>query len=598
MNGAWDAWISKICGRGASPYKPVRSPLPSSPDSGRRLAQSLSLLLFFWLLWQMRAAADAGPADWLPPDLWLRLDPLVAFAVPAAMRECIPSLLPGLGVALLAVPLGRIFCGWLCPFGATLDLARFLGAQRPQRRAPRAQDTSESAPGRPPPLPVAGEGPRPPRPHWGKYLVLAAILAAAALGVNATFAASPIPLITRFYATLVFPLVQLAGKEGLDLLRPVGDALHLNALAYAQVSVRRFEAIFFTLVFFGALFALERFRPRFWCRYLCPSGALLGLFSFRPLWRRRVSLCTDCGRCRQLCPTGAIDPSPSHTAHRECLACRRCEAVCPGVTRFSVSPAPPLAPPHDPPGLPGRRQFLQAGLAGAACAAGSLLGLDSLQQPAELGLIRPAALIRPPGAVPEEDFLRLCLRCGACMQACPSNGLQPVYFTAGIAGLFSPVLVPRRGPCEASCNACGRVCPSRALRKLPLEEKQRAKIGTALVLREKCLAWEQDKRCVVCQEVCPYGAVSLRSLPGREVSVPFVKAERCFGCGACECHCPVAGTAIAAEAEGALRLRAGSYVEAARAARLTLELVPKDAKDWLPGGEEVPEGALPPGFTE
>jgi hypothetical protein len=53
-----------------------------------------------------------------------------------------------------------------------------------------------------------------------------------------------------------------------------------------------------------------------------------------------------------------------------------------------------------------------------------------------------------------------------------------------------------------------------------------------------------------------------------------------------------------AEAAGALRLRQGSYIEAAREARLTLEPAPKDAKDLLPGGEEPPAGALPPGFSE
>jgi ferredoxin len=80
--------------------------------------------------------------------------------------------------------------------------------------------------------------------------------------------------------------------------------------------------------------------------------------------------------------------------------------------------------------------------------------------------------------------------------------------------------------------------------------------------------------------------------------VPLVRAERCYGCGACEYHCPVAHPAIIIEAEGALRLRKGSYIAAAREAQLTLELEPKDAKDLLPGGEELPEGALPPGFTE
>jgi MauM/NapG family ferredoxin protein len=295
---------------------------------------------------------------------------------------------------------------------------------------------------------------------------------------------------------------------------------------------------------------------------------------------------------------GAIDLEASNTAHRECIACRRCEAACAGVTRFSVLPAPQPAPPQKLPDLPGRRQLLRAGLAGAGCAAGSIWGLDSLQQPAAVGLIRQSALIRPPGAVPEEDFLRLCLRCGACMQACPSNGLQPTYFLAGLAGMFSPVLVPRRGPCEAPCNACGQVCPSRALRRLPLEEKQRAKIGAAVLLRERCLAWDQDRRCVVCQEVCPYGAISLRAVPGHKVPMPFVKTDRCCGCGACECHCPVESPAIVAAATGALRLGKGSYIEAAREARLTLELDPKDAQDLFPGGEALPEGALPPGFTE
>jgi ferredoxin len=184
------------------------------------------------------------------------------------------------------------------------------------------------------------------------------------------------------------------------------------------------------------------------------------------------------------------------------------------------------------------------------------------------------------------------------MQACPANALQPVYFMAGLAGMFTPVLTPRRGSCEASCNACNQVCPSRALRKLSLPEKQRAKIGTAVVQRHKCLAWEEDRRCVVCQEVCRYGAISLRPLQGHQAPVPYVKPDRCFGCGACECHCPVATAAVIVESTNALRLREGSYIEAAREAKLTLELVPKDAKDLMPGGEELPDDALPPGFTD
>jgi polyferredoxin len=555
---------------------------PRLLNAGRRLTQALSLLCFLFLLRLAESPDMLHPPLRPPPDLYLRLDPLAALALPPAARAFIPALLPGLGVLLAASALGRVFCGWFCPFGVTLDLARFLGKGRRPVHAPRRDE-------RPAPL------------RQGKYLLLAAVLGAAAIGVNAVFLASPIPLITRFYTAFIYPAVNFAGKEGLDLLRPLLTEFG-SPLAYAQPRIRHFDALFFILIFFGTLFILERFRPRFWCRYLCPAGALLGLFARKALWRRRVTRCVGCGRCRLHCPTGAIDATGTNTAHQECIACRRCEAACPGETRFSFRSAPRLLPPQALPALPERRRFLQAGLAGMGGALGALMDPDSPRHPAgKPAHAYQAALIRPPGAVPEEEFLRRCLRCGACMHVCPSNALQPVYFLAGAAGLFSPVLMPRRGACEADCNACGPVCPSRALRALPLEEKQKAKTGTAVVLRDGCLAWEHGKRCVVCQEVCPYGAIALRPVPGREASsppAPEVKAERCFGCGACEHHCPVASPAVVVEAAGALRLAEGSYVAAAGEAGLMLELTPKDAKNVLPGGEEAPEGALPPGFTE
>ena len=548
-------------------------------STGRRLAQGVSLLLFLGLL---RLTAEPGAverlAGGLPPDLYLRLDPLVALAVPAAAREWIPELWPGIALLSLSLVLGRIFCGYLCPFGITLDLARFLG------KGIRARRTKPTA------APAQSEGLSPPIWHRSKYFLLFALLAAAAVGVNAVFLASPLPLITRFYATFIYPAAQLAGREALDLARPLFAD---SPLAYMQLPLRRFEATFFILGLFGALFVLEQFRPRFWCRYLCPAGALLGIFSLKPLWRRRVTRCVGCGQCRRRCPMRAMDDTGSNTAHQECIVCRRCESICPTETRFSCRSAPSLLPPQGLPVLPGRRRLLQAGVAGAGCALGSMLGLDSLQRPAELGLIRPGGLIRPPGAVPEEEFLRRCLRCGECMQACPSNALQPVYLLGGVAGLFSPVILPRRGPCESGCNACGRVCPTRALRPLPLEEKQRAKVGTAFVLRQKCLAWEQGKRCVVCQEICPYGAVSLRPMSDHSAPPsPVIRAERCFGCCACEHHCPVESPAIVVEAAGALRLARCSYITAAREAQLTLELTAEESR------EELPENALPPGFTE
>jgi ferredoxin len=185
------------------------------------------------------------------------------------------------------------------------------------------------------------------------------------------------------------------------------------------------------------------------------------------------------------------------------------------------------------------------------------------------------------------------------MKACPLNSLQPVGLAIGITGLFTPKVVPRGGACEPLCNVCGHVCPTGAIRAISREDKIWAKIGTAQVLRQKCLAWEFGKRCLVCDETCPYDAVEFRQVPDIRVAVPFINENRCSGCGYCEFSCPVQGkAAIVVEPMEAIRIETGSYRKRAEAAGLSLRLQPK--KPGLPdppaGGEE--DSGLPPGFTE
>jgi len=182
------------------------------------------------------------------------------------------------------------------------------------------------------------------------------------------------------------------------------------------------------------------------------------------------------------------------------------------------------------------------------------------------------------------------------MKACPTNGLQPAWFSSGIAGMFSPALIPRKGACDPNCNACGHVCPTQAITKLPLEEKQAAKIGTAIIHEDDCIAWKENKRCVVCQELCPYGAVILTQ-KGREVPVPEISEGRCFGCGYCEQHCPVEPAAITIKPRNALRIHTTKYRTAAGKAGLSLTLQEKDDGAWLPDMPPLKEGDLPPGFT-
>ena len=199
------------------------------------------------------------------------------------------------------------------------------------------------------------------------------------------------------------------------------------------------------------------------------------------------------------------------------------------------------------------------------------------------------------------------------MRVCPSNGLQPAMFAsrANFGGKLSPVLVSRRGPCESDCNLCGMICPTGAIRGLSLVEKRWAKIGTAVVHHGRCLAWNNSKSCVVCQEVCPYGAVNILPRASAAVltggayadesqyPVPVINAAKCFGCGYCEQHCPTEVTSIIVEPLAALRLTTGSYEETGKERGLQLDLVDKSATpESLFPMEELPEGTLPPGFTD
>jgi ferredoxin len=133
-------------------------------------------------------------------------------------------------------------------------------------------------------------------------------------------------------------------------------------------------------------------------------------------------------------------------------------------------------------------------------------------------------VIRPPGALAEEEFLKRCIKCGQCMRVCPTNVIQPGGIDGGLENLWTPVLNNRIGSsgCQLNCVACGQVCPTSAIRPITLAEKLGEKeftdtgpikLGTAFIDRNRCLPWAMDKPCIVCEENCP---VSPKAIYTRE----------------------------------------------------------------------------------
>lgn len=570
----------------------------------RRAAQLGSLILFFCFL----AAAGKFPGT----DLFLRMDPALVAITAIAGRVIQWAFLPALLVLFSAPLFGRVFCGYICPMGTTIDLSDRLS--RILMLSPRGKSGSRDSgirrnDGRGRLLPVKTPNggvcqlvtlkrisPAPWLSPNLKIHILVILAGAALAGVSLVYWASPVALVTRFYGLVVYPVVLLASDHLLTAVQPIADRFDIRSLMFLDIEARRYAANFFVLFLFAAIFAAARISPRFWCRYLCPAGAILSLVSKRPLVRRQVSAaCNGCSKCARNCPMGAIDMvNPATARHADCIACLTCEQSCPQeAIRFSTEHRGN----EQLPASPDRRRLLFSGMSGAVFAAAGLTGLTAPE--GDEGAVRHSRLIRPPGALPEPEFLNACVRCGQCMAGCPTNTLQPVWFAAGPLGMFSPAVTPRQNFCDPRCTACGNACPTGAIRPLDPKERIWARIGTAVIDQNRCLAWEYKKSCMVCDEVCPFDAVAFEKRPELPFPVPRVDENRCAGCGYCERFCPVRNeAAIVVTPMNALRLIDRSFRETAESRGYRLRLGSKTSTYPDSGGYSPSPGGTAPGFDE
>ena len=308
--------------------------------------------------------------------------------------------------------IGRFFCGWVCPFGALHQFTGWLGLADEETCRARGDESV---------------------PPGASDQVLRAHRHALRGGGDFRFTAN--------------------GIAGPDSTAPsFVNLVVLTAIDGLGTAHRFYTGAWLIAAVFLAAVLLNLWIPRFYCRFVCPLGALFGLLTRWTPWRigKRQGECSGCELCEGNCE-GACDPF-GKIRTSECLLCMNCLVAC-RQAQMDYGTNRSAAGEIESPALT-RRGFLVAAHLGRRGGAGGPLEwlLDGNWN---------SNVVRPPGALAEEQFLERCLKCGQCMRACPTNVIQPATLEAGLEGIWTPVLNFRSGTsgCQLNCIACGNVCP-------------------------------------------------------------------------------------------------------------------------------------------
>ena len=258
---------------------------------------------------------------------------------------------------------------------------------------------------------------------------------------------------------------------------------------------------------------LTFFKGRFFCTNICPVGTVLGVmarFSKKQIYIDK-NKCVSCGLCALKCPSGCIDIKAGTVDNEMCVKCLKCLTICRlGAIRYGKPLRKEVA------FNPTRRNLIK-GISAGLLFAGAVKGGIKIKKE-----MPQKDVLLPPGAMNSGDFVNRCLNCNLCVANCPQKIIQKAD------GLFDVVhLDYSKNGCRFNCHKCSSVCPSGALRKMTLEQKQHLQIGMATVDKRICI------KCGACVDTCPRKAIHRE-----RGQFPMIDASECIGCGRCKKVCP------------------------------------------------------------
>ena len=436
------------------------------------------------------------------------------------------------GLLLLTLLFGRVYCSVICPLGIWQDIVSNLSGRRKGKKARFSAS---------------------PERKWLRYGVWVLFVAALLAGVQ-VFVALLAPY--SAWGRIVQNLFQPLYIWGNNLLAWIAERAGSYAFYPREVWLRSLPTFLIALATLVTVTVLAWKNGRTWCNTLCPVGTTLGFFSRFALFRPVLDLdvCVRCHHCEKNCKASCIDIDAGTIDHSRCVVCFDCVDSCPlgGLKyRFTWKRKASHAGPAPAQADQTRRAFLVGGLmagAGALSArarstAAAAAEADKKRDGGFADIVPKKEPVRtvpitPPGSLSVKDFYQHCTACQLCVAQCPNNVLRP---STDLAHLMQPRMSFERGYCRPECVRCTEVCPAGALLPITPEEKTAWHVGVARLDYNLCLPFSLDQECGNCARHCPAGAIRMvRKHPDDEHSlrIPTIVEERCIGCGACENLCP------------------------------------------------------------
>ena len=423
-----------------------------------------------------------------------------------------------IGLVLLTLLMGRIYCSVICPLGVLQDIFGWLGKKVKKNRYTYSK-----------PLSIL------------RYVMLGVLVVALVAGFTSIGALiAPYSAFGRIATTFLAPVYQW----GNNLLASWAESA--NSYAFYSVDIWWKGGVTFVvaLVTLTTLFVLAFKNGRTYCNTICPVGTVLGFLSKYSYLKPVIDTtkCNGCGLCARNCKASCIDSKNHAIDYSRCVVCLDCIDKCrQGAIKYVPRSKASQSAPSGASADKGRRAFIAstAVVAGVSVAKAQKLKMDGGYAVIEDKKIpNRETPLTPPGSLSARNLAQHCTACQLCISACPNQVLRP---SSDLSNFMQPVTSFERGYCRPECVKCSEVCPTGAIKPITKEEKTAIQIGHAVWIADNCVVNRDNQKCDNCFRHCPTGAIQMVAKnpdDKKSPKIPIINTERCIGCGACENLCP------------------------------------------------------------